>query len=100
MRMVPDGTTGVGIVQQQNSCFDVYLRGSLLHPIELPIKPSTTLIGVRLRPGVAFNLTGVVAHSMLNRRTPLRDYSTLRSAKRRWQSMLSIKAPRTSASRA
>lgn len=78
MRVVPDGTTSVAVVQQQDGRFDSYLRGPFLHPVELQVKASTTLIGVRLRPGVAFNLTGVAAHSILNRRTSLNDYDTLR----------------------
>jgi AraC-like DNA-binding protein len=78
MRVVPDGTTTVAVLQQQDGRFDAYLRGPFLHPVELEIKASTTLIGVRLRPGVAFSLTGVTAHSMVNRRTSLTDYDTLR----------------------
>jgi hypothetical protein len=59
VRVVPDGTTSIAIEQQQNRGFDGYLRGPLLRPVELRFTAPTTLIGVRLRPGVAFNLSGV-----------------------------------------
>ena len=39
----------------------------------------TTLIGVRLRPGVAFNLSGVAAHSIVDRRTPFSDFGAFRA---------------------
>jgi AraC-like DNA-binding protein len=78
MRVVPDGTTSIAVVQQHDGRFDSYLRGPFLHPVDLQIKASTTLIGVRLRPGVAFNLTGVAVHSITNRRTPISDYDRLR----------------------
>jgi len=79
MRVVPDGTTSIAVVQPQDGRFDAYLRGTFLHPVELHIQASTTLIGVRLRPGVAFHLTGVAAHAMVNRRTSLNDYDKLRA---------------------
>jgi AraC-like DNA-binding protein len=37
------------------------------------------LIGVRLRPGVAFNLTGIAAHAIVNQRAHLDDYAALRA---------------------
>jgi AraC-like DNA-binding protein len=77
VRIVPDGTTSIAFEQQQNRDFDGYLRGPLLKPVELQFDVPATLIGVRLRPGVAFNLTGVAAHSMVNRRVPLSEYRAL-----------------------
>jgi AraC-like DNA-binding protein len=78
VRVVPDGTTSIAIALQQNCSVDAYLRGPLLRPVELQFTAPTTLIGVRLRPGVAFNLSGVAAHSMVDRRAPLSDYCALR----------------------
>jgi AraC-like DNA-binding protein len=78
VRVVPDGTTSIGIWQQQNRSFEAYLRGPLLRPVELQFTAPTTLIGVRLRPGVAFNLSGVAVHAMVDRRIPLGDLSAFR----------------------
>jgi AraC-like DNA-binding protein len=78
VRVVPDGTTSIAIELQQDRGFDGYLRGPLLRPAELRFTVPTTLIGVRLRPGVALNLSEVAAHSMLDRRIPLSDYYTFR----------------------
>jgi AraC-like DNA-binding protein len=49
----------------------------LLRPIVLQFAAPTTLIGVRLRPGVVFNLSGVAAHSIVNRRVPLSEHHAL-----------------------
>jgi AraC-like DNA-binding protein len=78
VRLVPDGTTAIAVEQQQNRDFDLYLRGPSLRPVERRFSAPTTLIGVRLRPGVAFNLSGVAAHAMLDRRVPLSDYAIFR----------------------
>lgn len=68
LRIVPDGTTSIAIEQQLQGGFDGYLRGPLLRPVELQFTTAATLIGVRLRPGVAFSLGGVAAHAMVDRR--------------------------------
>jgi len=90
VRVVPDGTTSIAIEQRQNRGFDGYLRGPSLRPVELRFTAPTTLIGVRLRPGVAFNLSGVAAHSMVDRRVHISEYAAFRE-------LASIEpAPRTS----
>jgi AraC-like DNA-binding protein len=78
VRVVPDGTTSISIEQQCNHRFDGHLRGPLLRPLELRFSTPTILIGVRLRPGVAFKLSGVPAHSMVNGRIPLKDCAVFR----------------------
>jgi methylphosphotriester-DNA--protein-cysteine methyltransferase len=78
MRMVPDGTTSIGFEDQAGSGFVGYVRGPLLSPVEKCFEAATTLIGVRLRPGVVFNLTGIAAHELLNQRVPLSAFATLR----------------------
>jgi AraC-like DNA-binding protein len=78
IRVVPDGTTSIAIEQQQDGRYDRYLRGPLLRPAELRFSAPTTLIGVRLRPGVAFKLSGVAAHAIVDRRVPLGDYAAFR----------------------
>ena len=74
VRVVADGTTSIAIERQQDGSFDGYLRGPLLRPAELRFTVPTTLIGVRLRPGVAFTLNAGAVHSLVDRRIPLRDH--------------------------
>ena len=74
MRMVPDGTTSIAFALPQDRAFAAYLRGPSLQPVEVHFDVPTTLIGVRLRPGVAFSLSGLVAHAMVNRRIDLREH--------------------------
>jgi AraC-like DNA-binding protein len=78
VRVVPDGTTSIGFEQRQGQEFEGYLRGPLLRPAELRFMVPTTLIGVRLRPGVAFNLSGFAVHSLLDHRVRLSDYDVFR----------------------
>lgn len=73
LRVVPDGTASIAVEPNQQHGFTGYLRGPLLRPIELHFTAPTTLIGVRLRPGVAFNLSGIAAHSIVDRRVQLGD---------------------------
>jgi AraC-like DNA-binding protein len=79
MRLVPDGTTSIGVKLHSNGHFDGYLRGPLLKPTDLVIAPETTLIGVRLRPGVAYNLSSIAMHTLVDRRVHFRDCSSLDS---------------------
>jgi methylphosphotriester-DNA--protein-cysteine methyltransferase len=79
IRVVPDGTTAISIERQTSGYSEWFLRGPLLRPDERRFTAPTTLIGVRLRPGVAFMLSGIAAHSMVDRRiclsrcAPFRD---------------------------
>src|SRR4030095_11428517 len=69
--VVPDGTPAISI-QRQNSGFSEWcLRGPLLRPEERRFTAPTTLVGVPLRPGVAFLLSGIAANSMVDRRIRL-----------------------------
>lgn len=78
VRVVPDGTTSIAIEQRRDCRFEGYLRGPLLQPVELRFTAPTTLIGVRLRPGVAFNLSGIATHSIVDRRARLGDFGVFR----------------------
>jgi len=75
MRVVPDGTTSIAIKQQHDGQFEGYLRGPSLQPDDLVIAPATTLIGVRLRPGVALNLSGIPMHRLVDQRVCLSNYN-------------------------
>jgi len=71
IRVVPDGTAAISIERQQSGYSEWFLRGPLLRPAERQFTAPTTLIGVRLRPGVAFMLSGIAADSIVNRRIGL-----------------------------
>src|SRR5215467_15507561 len=64
IRVVPDGTTAISIERQKSGYYEWFLRGPLLRPDERRFTTPTTLIGVRLRPGVAFMLSEIPAHSI------------------------------------
>lgn len=78
MRIVPDGTTSIAFALPQKRAVVAYLRGPSLQPVEVRFDVPTTLIGVRLRPGVAFSLSGLAAHAMVNRRIDLREHGGFR----------------------
>src|SRR5215475_6895222 len=78
IRVVRDGTTAISIELRKGTYSDWLLRGPLLRPDERRFTVPTTMIGVRLRPGVAFMLSGIAAHSMVDRRISLRRCQAFR----------------------
>jgi methylphosphotriester-DNA--protein-cysteine methyltransferase len=68
IRVVPDGTTSISIQLQEGRSSGWVLRGPLVRPEERRFESPATLVGVRLRPGVAFLLNGVPAHATVGRR--------------------------------
>jgi AraC-like DNA-binding protein len=71
IRVVPDGSTSLSIQLQNGRSSGWVLRGPLLRPDERRFTSSATLVGVRLRPGVAFILSGIPAHETVGRRIKL-----------------------------
>jgi AraC-like DNA-binding protein len=71
IRVVPDGSTAISVQLQDGRAAEWSLRGPLLRPDERRFMSSATLVGVRLRPGVAFLLTGTPAASLVDRRIGL-----------------------------
>jgi len=74
LRVVPDGSTAISIqLAGDNTCRTAgwTLRGPLVRPDERRFQSAATLVGVRMRPGVAFLLSGVPAHRMLGRHITL-----------------------------
>jgi AraC-like DNA-binding protein len=65
IRCVPDGTASISIQLQNNEPPRWCLRGPLVRPDELRFPSPALLIGVRLRPGVAFLLSRIAAHAMV-----------------------------------
>jgi AraC-like DNA-binding protein len=78
IRVVPDGTTAISIERQNSGFSEWFLRGPLLRPDERRFTAPTTLVGVRLRPGVAFLLSGIPANSMVDRRIGLSQCAAFR----------------------
>ena len=69
IRVVPDATTSISIRLRTGSAW--FLRGPLIKPQELRFRSPAMLIGIRLRPGVAYLVTGIAAERMLGQRVRL-----------------------------
>src|SRR5262245_40541332 len=72
IRVVPDGTTSISIQLQNERSSAWVLRGPLVEPQVRRFAAPATLIGIRLRPGVAFLVSGIPADAMVGRRISLR----------------------------
>jgi len=59
LQLVPDGSTTISAELQDGRAPAWWLRGPLLKPDARRFAAQTTVVGIRLRPGVAFILTGV-----------------------------------------
>jgi AraC-like DNA-binding protein len=68
IRVVPDGTTAISTQSGRDVASEWFLRGPLVRPEERRFRSAATLVGVRMRPGVAFLLTGIAAHAIVGRR--------------------------------
>ncbi len=79
IRVVPDGTTAVSVQLQGGRPADWVLRGPMLRPAERRFTSPAVMVGVRLRPGVAFLLTGIAAHSIVGRRVSLKRAAAFRA---------------------
>lgn len=79
IRVVPDASTAISIELQASRASGWCLRGPLVRPQERRFTSATTLIGVRLRPGVAFLVSRKRADAMVGRRVRLggRDFRSL-----------------------
>jgi AraC-like DNA-binding protein len=71
IRVVPDGSTSISIQLQKGQPSGWVLRGPLLRPDERRFTSPGTLVGVRMRPGVSFILTGIPTHQTVGRRIKL-----------------------------
>ncbi|HEY7288623.1 MAG TPA: helix-turn-helix domain-containing protein [Vicinamibacterales bacterium] len=78
LRIVPDASTSISIELSNNTSGGWFLRGPLVQAEEMRFPTPTTLIGVRLRPGVAFILSGIAAHALVGRRVSLSDIAAYR----------------------
>ena len=79
LELIPDGSTTISAQLQDEGAPVWSLRGPLLKPDARRFAAPTTVVGIRLRPGVAFILTGVAMETLVDRRidltsiTPFRD---------------------------
>jgi AraC-like DNA-binding protein len=71
IRIVPDGSAAIVIQLQKSRPSESFLRGPIVRPEERRFTSPTILIGVRLRPGVAFILSRIAAHTTVGHRIPL-----------------------------
>jgi AraC-like DNA-binding protein len=77
IRIVPDGGTAISI-ELQDRPSEWSLRGPLVAPEERRFTSAATLVGVRLRPGVAFILSGIAADDSVGRRIDVRTIAGFR----------------------
>jgi AraC-like DNA-binding protein len=78
IRVVPDGSTAISIQLQTGDRSEWFLRGPLVRPDERRFTAEAMLVGIRLRPGVAFLLSGIPAHTTVGRRIALSGISAFR----------------------
>jgi len=71
IRMVPDGTTSISTELGNSRTLSWWLRGPILRPDVRRYSSAATVVGVRLRPGVAFLLSAMAADAMVGRRISL-----------------------------
>jgi AraC-like DNA-binding protein len=71
VRVVPDGSTAILIGFAEDRSSGWLLRGPLVRPDERRYAAPTTMVGIRLRPGVAFLLSAIPAHTIVGRRIAL-----------------------------
>jgi len=70
LRLVPDLSTSISTELQDGRLSGWWLRGPLSRPDERLFPSPVTIVGVRLRPGVAFLLSGVAADAIVGHRVP------------------------------
>src|SRR5258708_17169415 len=73
IHIVPDGSTAISMQLQDGAPAEWFLRGPLVRPETRRSASGATVIGIRLRPGVAFLLSGIRADAMVGRHLRLRE---------------------------
>jgi AraC-like DNA-binding protein len=68
IRIVPDGSTSISTELGNSRTPGWWLRGPILRSDETRYSSPATVVGVRLRPGVAFILSAMAADAMVGRR--------------------------------
>jgi AraC-like DNA-binding protein len=78
LQLVPDGSTTISAELRDGGAPAWSLRGPLLKPDVRRFAAPTTVVGIRLRPGVAFLLTGVAMEMLVDRRLDLASIKPFR----------------------
>jgi methylphosphotriester-DNA--protein-cysteine methyltransferase len=78
IRVVPDGSSAIGITSPDTNRSGWTLRGPLLRPDERRFDEPSVMVGIRLLPGVAHLLSGVSAQALLGRRIRATDLPAFR----------------------
>jgi AraC-like DNA-binding protein len=78
LQLIPDGSTTISAQLQDDGAPVWSLRGPLLKPDTRRFAAPTTVVGIRLRPGVAFILTGVAMETLVDRRIDLTSIAPFR----------------------
>jgi AraC-like DNA-binding protein len=73
IHIVPDGSTAISMQLQGTEPPEWSLRGPLIRPETRRYACGATVIGIRLRPAVAFLLSGIDAHAMVGRNLRLSE---------------------------
>ncbi len=79
IHIVPDGSTAISIQFEDDEPSGWFLRGPLVRPETRRYASGATVVGIRLRPGVAFLLSGIAAHEMVGRTVPLSEIPSPRT---------------------
>jgi AraC-like DNA-binding protein len=78
IRVVPDGSAAISIELQDGRSSGWFLRGPLVRPEQRRFPSPAILVGVRLRPGVSFLLTGLATDGIVGRRIALKASAAFR----------------------
>jgi methylphosphotriester-DNA--protein-cysteine methyltransferase len=78
IRVVPDGSSAISVQLQESRASEWVFRGPLVRPDERQFQSPTILVGIRLRPGVAFLLTGIPTQKIVGRRVGLNQAAAFR----------------------
>jgi AraC-like DNA-binding protein len=71
IRIVPDGTAAISVELRPGQPPEWLLRGPLVRPEARRYPSPAVVIGVRMRPGVAFLVSGIPAHAIVGRQVSL-----------------------------
>jgi hypothetical protein len=78
IRIVPDLSTSISTELTNGQWSGWWLRGPLVRPDERRFASPTTIVGVRLRPGVAHLLSAIPGEAVVGRRLRLSTVATFR----------------------
>jgi len=73
IHLVPDGSTAISMQLRGGVPSGWVLRGPLVRPETRRYECDATVIGIRMRPGVAFIVSGIAAHTIAGRDVSLMD---------------------------